>query len=84
MAPWEVLGMGNKFNSLLHSYNTVKQMSVAYINCIYHAFLCTRNRPLLWAMWNGGNKIEGILPLFWGPTLHIPFKIFCNPSKRKG
>jgi hypothetical protein len=29
-------------------------------------------------------KIEGLLPLFWGPALHIPFKIFCNPSKRKG
>jgi hypothetical protein len=31
-----------------------------------------------------GNKIEGLLPLFCGPALHIPFKIFCNPSKRKG
>jgi hypothetical protein len=28
-----------------------------------------------------GSKIEGLLPLFWGPALHIPFKIFCNPSK---
>ena len=31
-----------------------------------------------------GIKIQGLLPLFWGPALHIPFKIFCNPSKRKG
>jgi hypothetical protein len=29
------------------------------------------------------NKIEGLIPLFWGLALHIPFKIFCNPSKRK-
>ena len=35
-----------------------------------------------------GNKIEGLLPLFWGPTLHIPFKkegvIFCKPFKMNG
>jgi hypothetical protein len=36
--------------------------------------------PERWA----GSKIEGLLSLFWGPTLHIPNKIFCNPSKRKG
>ena len=36
-------------------------------------------------VWSGPrNEIEGLLPLFWGPALHIPFKIFCNPSKRKG
>ena len=31
-----------------------------------------------------GNKIEGLLLLFWGPALPIPFKIICNLSKRKG
>lgn len=31
-----------------------------------------------------GNKIEGLLLLFWGLARHIPFGIFCNPSKKKG
>ena len=44
---------------------------------------------LLWMYWlstksSPWNKIKGLLPLFWGPALHIPFKRFCNPSKRKG
>jgi hypothetical protein len=43
-------------------------------------FIRLTTPKLVWT----GNKIEGLLPLFWGPALHIPFKIFCNPSKRKG
>ena len=35
-----------------------------------------------------GHKIEGLLPLFWDPALHIPFKkegiIFCKPFKTNG
>ena len=36
-------------------------------------------------MFSTRSKIEGLLPLFWGPALHIPFKkegvIFCKPFK---
>ena len=35
-----------------------------------------------------GNTIEGLLPLFWGPALHNPFKkegvIFFKPFKMNG
>ena len=48
-------------------------------------------QPVYWFLGGKGlgiqqenHKIEGLLPLFWGPALHIPFKIFFNPSKRKG
>jgi hypothetical protein len=48
-----------------------------------HTYIKTSRLTLRTWYPNSGNKIEGLLPLFWGPALHIPFKIFCNPSKRK-
>ena len=42
----------------------------------------------VWWHFQAGNKIEGLLPLFWGPALHIPFKkegvIFYEPFKMNG
>ena len=60
-----------------------------YLNVSYHGNPKKNNRcgvvsiriKIKTSTWN---KFEGLLPLFWGPALHIPFKKICNPSKRKG
>ena len=76
----------------LNLYNVTKESVIHPCPNMFMVQLMYRysNTPLSRApqTWDSGfrawNKIEGLLPLFWGPTLHIPFKIFCNPSKRKG
>jgi hypothetical protein len=75
--PWEWLGFANHLARLIACFHPTKSMIMCII---FHK--C----PLKTCLWikKLGSKIEGLLPLFWGPTLHIPFKLFCNPSKRKG
>ena len=37
-------------------------------------YLCNTSIPIF-VLFQIRNKIEGLLPLFWGPTLHMPFKM---------